>query len=185
MTLIVHASDPTDAVERTFFRVLRERMHDVPILNPALNVEAVDFQRWQRHWLGVLVTPWCMSLLLVPGSADDWVVAGDNQRRFLKFPAGDFAFLDSHEDDLGDFQTCSLFSPMGSFSSQAQALQTARASLLALMSPQAQAAAPQTVAQPSPAAVLRPTASSPTTAAARVPPDGSLSRRGFFTLRRG
>ena len=37
--------------------MLRERMHDVPILNPALNVEAVDFQRWQRHWLGVLVTP--------------------------------------------------------------------------------------------------------------------------------
>ena len=183
MNLVVHASDPTDAVERTFFRVLRERMHDVPILNPALNVEAVDFQRWQRHWLGVLVTPWCMSLLLLPGSADDWVLAGDNQRRFLKFPAGDFAFLDSHEDDLGTFQTCSLFSPMGSFSSQAQATQTARASLLALMAPQAQASAPQAVAQPSPVAVLRPDA--PAAPDARVPPDGTLSRRGFFTLRRG
>lgn len=184
MTPTVHTSDPTDAVERTFFRVLRERMHDVPILNPALNVEAVDFQRWQRHWLGVLVTPWCMSLLLVPGSADDWVLAGDNQRRFLKFPAGDFAFLDSHEDDLGSFQSCSLFSPMGAFANQAQAVQTARASLLALMAPQAQASAPHTVAQPSPAAVLRPATPGVATTATRVPPDGTLSRRGFFTLRR-
>lgn len=183
MNLVAHTDDPTDAVERTFFRVLRERMHDVPILNPALNVEAVDFQRWQRHWLGVLVTPWCMSLLLLPGSADDWVFAGDNQRRFLKFPAGDFAFLDSYEDDLGSFQTCSLFSPMAAFASQAQATQTARASLLALMAPQAQAGAPQAVAQPSPMAVLRPAA--PAAPSGRVPPDGTLSRRGFFTLRRG
>ena len=183
MNLVVHASDPTDAVERTFFRVLRERMHDVPILNPALSVVAVDFQRWQRHWLGVLVTPWCMSLLLLPGSADDWVLAGDNQRRFLKFPAGDFAFLGSHEDDLGTFQTCSLFSPMAAFASQAQATQTARASLLALMAPQAQVSAPQAVAEPSPVAVLRPAV--PAAPSGRVPPDGTLSRRGFFTLRRG
>lgn len=185
MSLIVHTSDPTDAVERTFFRVLRERMADVPILNPALNVEAVDFQRWQRHWLGVLVTPWCMSLLLVPGTADGWVMAGANQRRFLNFPAGDFAFLDSEEDELGAFQSCSLFSPMGSFSSQAQATQTARASLLALMAPQVQAAAPHAVAEPSPVAVLRATTPTPAAPAARVTPDGNLSRRGFFTLRRG
>ena len=43
-------------------------MADVPILNPVLSVEAVDFQHWKGHWLGVVITPWCMSMLLVPGS---------------------------------------------------------------------------------------------------------------------
>ena len=41
--------NPADAVEEAFFRIQREQMADVPILNPALSVKAVDFQRWQGH----------------------------------------------------------------------------------------------------------------------------------------
>lgn len=32
-------------------------------------------------------------LLLVPGSADNWVSTDQNKRRFIKFPVGDFGFL--------------------------------------------------------------------------------------------
>jgi [NiFe] hydrogenase assembly HybE family chaperone len=114
-------------------------MADVPILNPALSVEAVDFQRWQGHWLGIVVTPWCMSMLLVPGSTENWVSTGENKRRFVKFPAGDFAFLGSDEVELGEYQSCPLFSPMGKFSTQSEATMTARASMIALLTvPQAQ-----------------------------------------------
>jgi hypothetical protein len=82
--LSLPSDTPADAVEQAFFRIQREQMADVPILNPALSVEAVDFQRWQGHWLGVVVTPWCMSLLLVPGSEQDWVWHGRQQRRFVQ-----------------------------------------------------------------------------------------------------
>jgi [NiFe] hydrogenase assembly HybE family chaperone len=133
MNFRIHEVSPGDAVEDAFFRIQREQMADVPILNPALSVEAVDFQRWQGHWLGVVVTPWCMSLLLLPGSSDNWVSTGDNRRRFVKFPAGDFAFLGSAEAELGEYQSCPLFSPMGQFRSQAEATMTARASLVALL----------------------------------------------------
>ena len=126
-------ANPADAVEEAFFRIQREQMADVPILNPALSVKAVDFQRWQGHWLGVVVTPWCMSLLLLPGSEQGWVATGDNKRRFVRFPAGDFAFLGSSEVELGEYQSCPLFSPMDRFASQHQASLTARASLVALL----------------------------------------------------
>lgn len=151
--------DPTEAVEHAYWRVQQERMADVPILNPALTVAAVDFQRWQGHWLGVVVTPWCMSLLLLPGDARTWESARGNQRRFVKFPSGDYAFLGSEEDELGEYQSCSLFSPMGQFTTQSDAVLTARAALLGLMRPATAAAAP--------------------------PPDErpSLSRRGFLALR--
>ena len=143
MNFRIHEVSPGDTVEEAFFRIQREQMADVPILNPALSVEAVDFQRWQGHWLGIVVTPWCMSLLLVPGSRENWVSTGDNKRRFVKFPAGNFAFLGSAETELGEYQSCPLFSPMGQFSSQSEATMTARASLIALLTePQsAQAAA--------------------------------------------
>lgn len=135
MSFRIHEGNPANAVEEAFFRIQREQMADVPILNPALSVEAVDFQRWQGHWLGIVVTPWCMSMLLVPGSAENWVSTGENRRRFVRFPAGDFAFLGSAEAELGEYQSCPLFSPMGRFSSQSEATMTARASLVALLAP--------------------------------------------------
>jgi [NiFe] hydrogenase assembly HybE family chaperone len=127
-------------------------------------VAAVDFQRWQGHWLGVLVTPWCMSLLLLPGGGENWVATGENQRRFVNFPAGDFAFLGSEEAELGEYQSCPLFSPMSTFSCQSAAMMTARASLLALLTPRAVAATPPGVS-----------------AQAAGP---SLSRRRFLSLGR-
>ena len=144
MNFRIHDVSPADAVEEAFFRIQRDHMADVPILNPVLSVEAVDFQRWQGHWLGIVVTPWCMSMLLVPGTAENWVSTGENQRRFVKFPAGDFAFLGSEEAELGEYQSCPLFSPMGKFSSQSEATMTARASMIALLTaPQAKEAKPK------------------------------------------
>ena len=142
MNLRIHDCSPADAVEDAFFRIQQEQMADVPILNPALSVEAVDFQRWQGHWLGIVVTPWCMSMLLVPGTAETWVSTGENRRRFVRFPAGDFAFLGSQEPELGEYQSCPLFSPMGKFSSQSEATMTARASMIALLTPAGHAREP-------------------------------------------
>jgi [NiFe] hydrogenase assembly HybE family chaperone len=156
--------NPADAVEDAFFRIERREMAGLPVLNQALAVAAVDFQRWQGHWLGVVVTPWCMSLLLLPGSRENWVSTGENQRRFVNFPAGDFAFLGSEEAELGEYQSCPLFSPMGTFSCQSAATMTARASLLALLTPRASA-----TTQPG----LADQASAP-----------SLSRRRFLSLGR-
>lgn len=145
----IHATNPADAVEAAYFRIQRERMMDMPILNAALAVEAVDFQRWQGHWLGMVVTPWCMSALRVPGMADDWESVGDNKRRFVKFPAGDFAFLGSEEPELGEFQSCALFSAMGQFPDQAAARMTARATLIALLTSAAKPLPEQPADQPS------------------------------------
>ena len=163
MNFRIHETSPADAVEKAFFRIQQEQMADVPILNPALSVEAVDFQRWQGHWLGIVVTPWCMSMLLVPGSAENWVSAGENKRRFVKFPAGDFAFLGSEEAELGEYQSCPLFSPMGKFSTQSEATMTARASMIAVLMPVQQSqAAPK---------------------ARKQADEPSLSRRRFLALR--
>jgi [NiFe] hydrogenase assembly HybE family chaperone len=162
MSLRIHSHSPTDLVEEAFFRIQREQMADVPILNPALVVEAIDFQRWQAHWLGIVITPWCMSILLLPGSQENWTSTGQNKRRFIKFPAGDFAFLGGLEAELGEYQSCSLFSPMNKFSNQLEATQTARASLIGLLS------AP---------------AAEPVAGAEKKTEKPSLSRRRFFSMR--
>ena len=130
--LRIHSENPAPLIEAAFRRIQAETMADVPILNPSLAVEAVGFGRWQEHWLGILVTPWFMNLVLAPGAAETWRSVAPGQRLFRKFPSGDFAFLGSVEPEVGEFQSCSLFSPMGQFSDQAGAREVARAALEAL-----------------------------------------------------
>jgi [NiFe] hydrogenase assembly HybE family chaperone len=137
MTLVLHRDDPSAAVEAAFTRIWRERMEGLPILHPALQVEAVGLQPWNEHWVGMLVTPWSLSVLLLPLAAQAWVHVDDQQRRFVSFPFGDLAFLGGEEPGLGEYQTCSLFSPMERFASQAEARATAQASLAALLAPPA------------------------------------------------
>lgn len=133
MTLRIHESDPSAHVASAYRRIERERMAGLPVHNEELAVETVGFQRWADHWLGIVVTPWCMSLLLLPGTSSTWIAATENGRIFHRFPAGDFAFLGSEEAEIGEYQSCALFSPMAQFASQSDAVLTAHAALLALI----------------------------------------------------
>ena len=67
--LRLHDADPGPALEAAFLRIEREAMDGLPLLNKALRVQAVGFERWQGQWLGALVTPWFLNLVLVPGQA--------------------------------------------------------------------------------------------------------------------
>ncbi len=159
VALRIHAADPSPRLEAAFCRIRAETMAEVPILNPALSVEAVGFARWQEHWLGIVITPWFMNLVLVPGSADTWQSVAPGLRLFRKFPSGDFAFLGSVEPEVGEFQSCSLFSPMGQFADQAGAREVALAALAALQDEPAalpQAPTQQAFEDPKQAALERP-----------------------------
>ena len=145
-----------------FYRqVQTERMQGIPILNPALTVEAVGFE-WTGAGddalpvgEGVLITPWFMSLVRLPAMQQDH--GGRVARKTVRdFGSERFEFIGAHDPAIGYHETCALFSPMGGFGSQAQAVETARASL----------------------ALLRP-GPEPEVPAAPVP-----SRRAFFTARR-
>lgn len=145
----IHTVDPSPLVEAAFQRIERERMAGLPILNHALRVEAVDFQPWQGHWLGMLVTPWSMAVLLLPGSEEGWETPPENRRRPVAFPAGDFNFLGGEEAEIGEYQTCPLFANMSQFPDQRQAQATARLSLAALLQPPPTAPAKSEAGQPS------------------------------------
>lgn len=128
-----------------FRRIQRERMADMPMLNPALQVEAIDFDLYDGHWLGVLVTPWNLSLMRLP-AGEGWQSVPEGVRQMRHFPSGDFAFLGGNEPEIGEYQACSLFTSMAQFQDQTTARLTARASRLALLHGTTPAEAP-----PSPA----------------------------------
>lgn len=150
-----------------FYRhVQTERMQGIPLLNPALYVDAVGFE-WAHGTEettdpvgeGVLITPWFMSLLRLPtvnmphGNRVGCKVVRD-------FGSERFDFIGAHDPAVGYHETCALFSPMNGFPSQDLARETALAAL----------------------ALVRPARDAPevaSIAAEPLPP-----RRAFFTARR-
>lgn len=133
--------NPGPALEAVYREIQRERMAGLPIVNPALEVEAYDFARFGGFWLGVLITPWFMNLILLPGESPLPQLAEGASHSWL-FPCGSIRFVAGFEDGVGAYQACSLFSPMGVFPDQAEARAAAKAALEALSSVQPATAAP-------------------------------------------
>ena len=128
------------ALQRAFDHVWRKRMQGLPVLNPALWVEAVDFEAFGdgEAALGVLVTPWFMNLIRLPlaapgtgeaGVPDDWPLG---LARAVPVGGETFDFIGAVDPTVGPFAMCSLFSPMFEFASQTAARATAQAVLVSL-----------------------------------------------------
>lgn len=124
-------ADVATRLEDAFVRIERTRMQGLPFLNPALRVEAVGFRPWNGQWIGVLVTPWCVNVVLLPGEGE-WPSLAAGGERFADLPAGRFRFIAGHDEALGEYHACSLFSPALEFTDHESARATAAAALEAL-----------------------------------------------------
>jgi [NiFe] hydrogenase assembly HybE family chaperone len=120
------------ALETTFHRILTQRMAGLPVLNPELKVQALEFQCSDSHWVGMLITPWFMNLMLLPKADADWPILASGEKILNQFPAGEFEFIVAHEPELGAYAACSLYSPMFQFDRQSVAVTVAQAAWRAL-----------------------------------------------------
>jgi len=114
------------------FRVVAARMQGLAFVNPAIDVEAVAFAPWEAHWLGVMLTPWFMNLVLMPCDPAWWQPLAPGAKRRYRFPAGDYEFVGARDEAIGDYQVCSLFSPLLEFADHETARQVATLARAAL-----------------------------------------------------
>lgn len=107
-------------------------MADVPIINPALRVEAVGFREWQGRWIGVLVTPWTINLVLLPGQDAALIPLVLDEKAVWHFPSGAYEFMGLNEPTIGVCHICSLISPVLDFATHDEALAVAQEIVVAL-----------------------------------------------------
>ena len=105
---LVEVAHPGSLLEGIYRKIHREHMLGLPILNPALEVEAVGLAPFRGLWVGILITQWFMNLMLLSGTVRCPVLA---------------------EAEIGSCQVYSLFSPMREFANQEQARAAAQAVL--------------------------------------------------------
>ena len=128
------SANPAPRLEAAFTRIWKTRMEGLPFLNANLRVEAVGFRPWEGQWLGALVTPWFVNLVLVPGEGE-WQSLAQGGERIAILPAGGFRFVSGHDEEIGEYHACSLFSPAQEFADHDTARAVAAASLEALFDP--------------------------------------------------
>jgi len=107
------------------YREVAARMRPLNVYNAALDVEAVAFAPWDEAWLGVMLTPWFMNIMLLPRNRVRWRPLATGTKRHYHFPAGAYEFVGASDSAIGEYQVCSLFSPLHEFSDHATAKQVA------------------------------------------------------------
>ena len=118
--------DPSAGLVEVFGDIARTRMADVPICNAQLQVEAIGFQLTPAgHWAGVMITPWAINLLCLPGQEAGWPQVPACSKHDWQFASGLYEFTVADEERLGTYHLCSLFSPALEFDTHEQARLTA------------------------------------------------------------
>jgi [NiFe] hydrogenase assembly HybE family chaperone len=133
-------------LEQVFAHIAATRMQGVPVRNAALQVQAIGFELLDDDvptLLGILITPWFMNLLRLPLLPHPAAAVQPGSKQHHVCGEQTFEFIAAHEEALGCFEACSLFSPMFAFADQAGAVATANEIAKLLRAPPANTAAPE------------------------------------------
>lgn len=117
-------TDTVAELVRHFEHIYVEHMQDLPIVNKSIQVEAVGFEGYEGHELGVLITPWFMNLVLLPAE-DAWSDSAQGDASTIEFPSGPIEFTTSRDDVLGTYLTAVLFRSVSDLPDQAVARKVA------------------------------------------------------------
>jgi [NiFe] hydrogenase assembly HybE family chaperone len=114
-----------EKLEAVFNDIAQTRMAGLPICNPALRVQVVGLREWEGRWIGVLITPWTIALVLVAGENAPLDVLAPEQKTIWELPSGKYTFMGLNEPGLGTCQICSLISPIPNVRSHGEAVNIA------------------------------------------------------------
>jgi [NiFe] hydrogenase assembly HybE family chaperone len=155
------ANDPAEFLAAHYRTVWETRMRDLPFVNPALEVEVTPFRDCGGDWVGVVITPWFLNLLLLSGGGRLWGDIPAGERRYVDLPCGTLQFIADDDPDIGPYQYCPLIAPVSAVPDMDAARRAAADALQAVFASPAEAEPPE-----------------PPPAAAKAP--APVSRRGFF-----
>lgn len=118
-----------------FSSIHTNEMAGLPLLNSKIEVETLEFQEFEGRIIGIIISPWLMSLVMLPSEQleDDWEGFEIGEKHTHSFPSGDYKFLVNHFDGIGACQVHAIHSPMSNFFSHDHAKASARQFIRKLM----------------------------------------------------
>ncbi|MCW8890474.1 MAG: [NiFe]-hydrogenase assembly chaperone HybE [Sedimenticola sp.] len=133
-----YSTAPVEQITQAFRKIEQNQMQGLPVCNEQLTTEIIGLTRFDAYWVGALITPWTLQLIMLPATAAaESLEEGDH--RTYEFPQGSVVFMTTENTDLGPYQSCALMSPLHSFETQEQIRQTAAEVMELMFQPPAEA----------------------------------------------
>ncbi|MFC5708031.1 hydrogenase-2 assembly chaperone [Aeromonas eucrenophila] len=105
------ATNPASLLVAQYERIAREQMCELPFYHPSMPILA-ECLLFEDQWLGCVLTPWMLSLVVLPGPDQHWPVRASSERLALQLPCGDMTFMVGELPEIGQLLACSLMSPL-------------------------------------------------------------------------
>ena len=103
-------SDPAPLLVAQYERIAREEMQALPFYHATMPIVA-ECTLFEGQWLGCVLTPWMLSVVVLPGPDQLWPVRS-SERLALQLPCGNLTFMVGALPETGQLLACSLMSPI-------------------------------------------------------------------------
>ena len=103
-------SDPAPLLVAQYERIAREEMQALPFYHATMPIVA-ECVLFEGQWLGCVLAPWMLSVVVLPGPDQLWPVRS-SERLALQLPCGNLTFMVGELPESGQLLACSLMSPI-------------------------------------------------------------------------
>ncbi|WP_279496346.1 hydrogenase-2 assembly chaperone [Aeromonas veronii] len=105
------ATNPAPLLVAQYERIAREEMQGLSFYHATMPIVA-ECVLFEGQWLGCVLTPWMLSVVVLPGPDQLWPVRSNSDRLALQLPCGNMTFMVGELPETGQLLACSLMSPL-------------------------------------------------------------------------
>lgn len=101
------AEEPSSIFQNEM-RKVAEEMKDLPFYRKSIDCYCPKFILFENQWIGTVVTPWMLSIVILPGKDQEWESHEIGDKLSVQLPYKTFTFTVSSLENIPQYLSCSL-----------------------------------------------------------------------------